>query len=281
MPRPDSIVLSASRMTDLPAWYPQTIIEEVETRRSKGQKIHTLVLWTKHPLSLLRKPLVAFLEKLKSDNVQLYIQLTISGMGGRTAGTDQEGKPWKPEPRAPAPENSLKLLPEIIGLTGSPGRIRLRIDPLLKVEDARGKLYSNETEVEIIAQEAARQGIRYFSFSLIRPGIYRKVDRRFEKEGIHLLDFTDEDQQKLRLKFAKLQTALGIRIEACSVEGWPTSACIDGELLMNLQPEGGSVSLKKPHSRPLCGCTYSIDIGGWPPKPCPTGCIYCYARPQR
>lgn len=278
---PYSIVLSASRMTDLPAWYPRAIIDEVETRRSKGQNIHTLVLWTKHPQSLLQEPLVNYLDKLKKENVQLYVQLTITGMGGLVTGTDAQGQAWKPEPQAPATEISLRLLPDVIDLTGSPHRIRLRIDPLLKIEDAWGKFYSNEPVFEPIVKEAARHGIRNFTFSLVRPGIYRKVDRRFEKEGIHLLDFTEEDQQTLRLKFTHLQSELGVSIEACCVEGWPTSACIDGQLLMRLHPEGGNVSLKKPHSRSLCGCTQSTDIGGWPPKPCPTGCIYCYARPQR
>ncbi|MGC8865592.1 MAG: DUF1848 family protein [Bacteroidales bacterium] len=276
-----AIVISASRMTDLPAWYPLRLIEEIEIRRNKGQKIHTLVLWTKHPQSLLRKSLADYLEKLKREAVQLYIQLTISGMGGRVVGTDKDGKAWMPEPKAPDTQESLSLLPEIVQLTGSPDRIRLRIDPLLKIKDSLGKFYSNVSEIEYIVRESARQGIHYFSFSLVRPGIYRKVDRRFEKEGIHLLDFTQEDQDALRRKFTLLQSELGIRLEACSVEGWPTSACIDGQLLMQLHPEGGLISLKKPHSRPLCGCTHSIDIGGWPPKPCPTGCIYCYARPQR
>jgi hypothetical protein len=38
------------------------------------------------------------------------------------------------------------------------------------------------------------------------------------------------------------------------------------------------VSKKQQNHRELCGCTDSIDIGGWPPKKCYTGCQYCYAR---
>ena len=40
-------ILSASCMTDMPTYYPNELIEEVEKRQAKGLMIHTLVLWTK------------------------------------------------------------------------------------------------------------------------------------------------------------------------------------------------------------------------------------------
>ena len=55
------VILSASRMTDMPAFYPEQVLEEVNKRVAKGQDIHTLVLWTKHPYSLLKEPLKSFL----------------------------------------------------------------------------------------------------------------------------------------------------------------------------------------------------------------------------
>jgi hypothetical protein len=48
------IIISASRMTDLPAFYPESLIDEVEKRIEKNFKIHSLVLWTKHAASLLK-----------------------------------------------------------------------------------------------------------------------------------------------------------------------------------------------------------------------------------
>ncbi len=276
-----TVILSASRMTDMPAWYPAELIAETRRRINQATKIHTLVLWSKHPAALLREPLFSFLNELKEKGIQLFIQLTITGMGGKICGTDATGHAWKPEPHAPSPESSLNHLPRLISLTEHPDRILLRIDPLLKVKDAKGQLYSNIPHFKEIAQEAARMGIHYFTFSLVQPGIYRKVDRRFEKEGITLLPFLLADQEEIRKQFIELELRLNIHISACCVEGWPSSACIDGEKLMKLHPEAQEVSLRKPHSRPLCGCTVSTDLGGWPPKVCPTGCIYCYARPQR
>ena len=78
-----SIVLSASRMTDMPKFYPNELIEEVEKRLNKGIDIHTLVLWSKHPKSLISGSLYTYLLELKKRNIQLYYQCTITGMGGR------------------------------------------------------------------------------------------------------------------------------------------------------------------------------------------------------
>ena len=96
-----STILSASCMTDMPAFYPQQLIEAVESRRKKGVKIHTLVLWTKHPASLLKEPLYSFLLGLRNDGIQLYVQLTITGMGQLPMGTDLNGDPILIEPHAP------------------------------------------------------------------------------------------------------------------------------------------------------------------------------------
>ena len=75
MKEQEQIILSASRMTDMPKFYPEVLIEEVNKRMDKG--IHTLVLWTKHPQSLLVNPLYDYLMDLKSKGIQLYIQLCL------------------------------------------------------------------------------------------------------------------------------------------------------------------------------------------------------------
>jgi len=55
-------------------------------------------------------------------------------------------------------------------------------------------------------------------------------------------------------------------------------AGIDGYLLTSLHHVAKEVDLKEPRKRKLCACTNSIDIGGWPPKKCYSGCKYCYAN---
>lgn len=50
----NSVILSASRMTDMPKYYPDVLMKEVMTRIEKGMDIHTVVFWTKHPDAILK-----------------------------------------------------------------------------------------------------------------------------------------------------------------------------------------------------------------------------------
>ena len=105
-------------MTDMPKFYPRELINEVQSRIDKGVQVHTLVLWTKHPGSLLEEPLRSFLEKIRTNGIQIYLQLTITGMGGRKMGCDNDGKEVMMEPHVPDFEDSLNTIPDLITLLG-------------------------------------------------------------------------------------------------------------------------------------------------------------------
>lgn len=274
----ERVVLSASRMTDMPKYYPKEIIEEVNKRLAKNIKIHTLVLWTKHPRSLLAQPLRIFLTSLKTLEIQLYIQLTISGMGKIVAGKKAESRPFIPEPNAPRAEDSLKALTEIIDLVEKPERIRLRIDPIVRLKDFEGKTFSNLKFFQGIVEFSAKLGVKHFTFSLLQTGIHRKVDMRFKKIGCQIVPPDNNERYNTAIWLTGLEEKYKIKISACSVKGFPESKCIDGELLQQLHDKKYPVSRKQPRKRALCGCTSSIDIGGWPPKKCFTGCDYCYGN---
>ena len=271
------IVLSASRMTDMPKFYPNELIEEVENRRNKGLLIHTLVLWTKHPKSLLTDPLYSYLKELRDNGIQLYLQLTITGMGQLPMGVDRYGYPIVMEPRAPIWEESVADLPEIINLLGNPLRVRLRIDPIIRFKDASGQVYSNLGYMPKIIASTAPLGIRTYSFSFVE-NMYAKVLQRFEKLGATLMPPDEDERERTKEWLGKLCDQYGVNIYSCSVPGFSRSSCIDGALLEQLHDSHMPTSQKPQLHRPLCGCTDSIDIGGWPPKKCFTGCQYCYAR---
>ena len=271
------IVLSASRMTDMPKFYPNELIEEVEKRRSKGQLIHTLVMWTKHPKSLLVDPLYSYLKALGNDGIQLYLQLTITGMGQQQMGIDSGGNPIAMEPRAPKWEDSVAALPEIIDLLGNPLRIRLRVDPIIRFKDTTGAVYSNADCRPKIIAATSPLGIKTNRISIVES-VYTKVIQRFSKIGATLMPPTDTERADFKAWIDQLSRQYGVGIFSCSVPGLPKSACIDGALLEQLHDSHMPVSKKQQNHRELCGCTDSIDIGGWPPKKCYTGCQYCYAR---
>ena len=281
-------ILSASCMTDMPTYYPNELIEEVEKRRTKGLSIHTLVLWTKNPSSLLKSPLNDYLKEVRGKGIQLYLQLTITGMGQLPMGTDVNGKPIIIEPHAPKWEDAVAVLPDVIDLLGNPLRVRLRIDPILRFKDAHGVIYSNLDYMSRIIEATAPMGIKTYSFSFVEDKGdtelgkgHLKVNRRFEKLGLTLLPPSAEEREKIKSEVIGLSNHHDVSIYSCATPGMEKSSCINGAWLEQLHDSHMPTSHKECPSRALCGCTESIDLGGWPPKKCYTGCLYCYSNPRR
>jgi len=275
----NSKVISASRMTDMPKFYPKELINEVKNRIDKGMDIHTLVLWSKHPNSLLEKEIYSFLTQIKNQGIQLFYQCTITGMGGRIIGKNKDGSNFILEPNVPKPYKAINDLKDVIELLGSPLRIRLRIDPILKLKNKyTGEEFTNLSMVDEIMKCTSRLGIKNYTFSFLENGIHNKVDYRFSKYEWKIITPNLEEKLKINNWLQKKAEKYNVKIEACCVEGLDPHRCIDGYLLSELHNEHKNVDLKEPKKRKLCNCTNSIDIGGWPPKKCYSGCKYCYAN---
>jgi hypothetical protein len=153
------VVLSASRMSDMPKFYPKDLIEEVEARLKKGIDIHTLVLWSKHPDSLLSGELYEYLIALKNKEIQLYYQCTITGMGSRVIGVNSNGSSFILEPGVPKPYKAIKDLEKVIELLGNPLRVKLRIDPIVRIKNAlTNEVFTNLALAEEIIRETAKLG---------------------------------------------------------------------------------------------------------------------------
>lgn len=275
---PKGVVFSASRMTDLPKFYPDELMAAVDARLQRGARLHTLVLWTKHPQSLLKEPLYTYLLGLKARGIQLYLQLTITGFGGRAVGVKAGGLPWWPEPNAPTTEDALASIPGVIDLLGNPARVRLRVDPLIRAVDQSGAVVTNLSCMRSIIGNAVEYGVRNISISFLEAGAHKKVDRRFADIGCSIMPPTAEERVRVAEWFVKLEKEYGVSIQACCVPGFNKSSCIDGRLLQSLHDNHTPLDTSEPRKRTMCGCTASIDLGGWPPKKCFTGCDYCYAN---
>lgn len=215
-----NIVLSASRMTDMPKYYPQDIITEVEKRLAKGLAVHSLVLWTKHPQALLAAPLHDYLLFLKTKNIQLAVQLTITGLGQLQIGLRADKKPLVLEPNAPHYQQALTALPRIIELVEKPDRIRLRVDPLVTVTDSYGTLFSNLNMLPDMIEYAARYGIRNISFSFLER-LYDKVLRRFRSLGCAIVPPDQAERARIGIWFKELEQHFNVQISPCCVPGVP------------------------------------------------------------
>lgn len=254
------LVLSASRRTDLVACYPEIMVERL--KEFSPETVHSLVIWTKNPENMLKNGLLK--DTLKNYQ-QIYIHLTITGMGGSAF-----------EPLIPPWPKVVQMIEPLIKIVGSPQRICWRFDPILMVE-GEGKSYSNFDFFPEIMESIIPLGLRTCRLSWVSP--YKKVVSRLAARGWHLVPQTLRQQKKQAEKMAHWAKNNGMEIYFCAMAGFPSSRCIDGYLLRQIHPQKLECSLKKAKGqRQLCGCTESLDIG-WYSLKCKNGCLYCYACP--
>lgn len=278
-------IISASRRTDLVAFYPQWLAEvffreEVcfypPGRKSplkvdlSPEEVHTLVLWSKNFQPLLENSFG--LQDLIKKYDQVYFHFTITGLGGSFL-----------EKKAPPPEIALKQIPGLLKIAGRPERISLRFDPIVFWHE-NGQLKSNLSFFSQLARIISSFGIRTVRFSFAQW--YKKAVRRAAKANLDFYDPPFEEKKKIVSRLVKIATAYKLELWSCSqaeIGGLPgirPSACIDGRLLTELHPAREPASLVKDKTqRKDCLCTESVDIGSYA-QSCPASCLYCYANPR-
>ncbi len=277
-------VISASRRTDLVAFFPEWLASVIEQEKANVygpsghtysvdlslKSVHTFVLWSKNFANLIGD---SFGLKTALDKYdQLYLHFTITGLGGT---------PF--ESGAPHPEEALAQLEELITIVGNPERISIRFDPVIYWKDG-GEEKTNLRFFKKIAAVLEEEGITDVRFSFAQW--YNKAKRRAQR---HSFDYIDpEPERKIQDVQYLLDVAMrnNLCLYSCSQAfltketGILPSACIEGAHLQLLHPDQDPVSTKKDKSqRTECGCTESVDIGSYT-QFCPHSCLYCYANPK-
>jgi Domain of unknown function (DUF1848) len=278
-------IISASRRTDLIAYFPQYLRDSIIAKKAhvvgpygrlydvdlNPEHVHTFVLWSKDYSNLIENRMQ--LKELLAIYEQLYLLFTITGLGGTLI-----------EPKVPPARDALAQLDNLISITGSPHRIGLRIDPIV-VYTKDGNIQSNIKEFKKIAQTAHQKGIKRIIFSIM--SIYAKCIKRSRKAGVEWVKPADQLLSDILKELAETANLLGVALlNCCNPELLhhhfiQKSSCIDGELLQLLHPAKKEIDSIKDHGqREECGCSISIDIGSYA-QACPHACLYCYANPQR
>jgi hypothetical protein len=256
----DRLVLSASRRTDLVGCYPRSLVDRLQ--EYPPDAVHSVVIWTKNPRNMIVE---GPLRRTLGHYRQIFVHLTITGMGGTEF-----------EPLIPPWEETIKMIGPLIDLVENPKRISWRFDPIVEVEGL-GKAYTNLDLFPRLASAIAPWGIEACRLSWVSP--YPKVVSRLARRGWRLVPSDFEKRKRQADEVEKIASSSGMRLYFCSMQGFPVSSCIDGQLLSRIHPGGLPCSREKAKGqRPLCGCTESLDIG-WYSLRCKHGCLYCYALP--
>lgn len=255
-----SLVISASRRTDMVGCYSGVLLERLQ--EFPPENVHSLVIWTKNPRNMIVE---GQLKNTLKKYPQIYVHLTITGMGGGEF-----------EPMIPTWKETVSMIAPLVDLVGNPRRISWRFDPILEAE-GHGQIYNNFNLFPPLAEAIAPFGIRSCRVSWVSP--YQKVLARLARKGWYLAPRTPEERFDQGNTLAHVARDHGMSLFFCSMKGFPISRCIDGELLSEIHPEGQYCSQERARGqRPLCGCTESLDIG-WYSLRCRHGCLYCYACP--
>jgi hypothetical protein len=284
----EKIVLSASRRTDIPAFYMPWFVDRlkrgwfdvVNPYNQKVRKVpagpdrvHTIVFWSKNFGPFLKGGYAGWLAQM---GYHLFFNVTINSENPLI------------EPRVPPLRERLDQL-ERLCERYDPRVINWRFDPLCFYTTKAGGSFDNLAGFERIAERAAGAGIRRCITSFMDH--YAKITKRLRAiPGFVFIDPSLEKKTESLYRMHEILKPYGIKLKICCEktllselpDDLPVtpSACIPNDLLAALY--GGGISLKKDAGQRVkagCGCGVSVDVGSYDLRPCYHKCLYCYARP--
>ena len=302
------VIISASRATDIPAFYPKWFFNRLEKEYLKWtnpfngksqyisfQNTRVIVFWSKNPL-----PIIPYLTILEKKGINYYFLFTLNNY-------EQE----KMEPNIPPLKERLNTFIKLSRKIGKE-KVIWRYDPLILTP----KTYMDQllTRIKHIG-DTIHPFTEKLIISFVQINRYRKVrskllneSKLFNKENIAESEFSKEQEIQFADKLYRLNSKWNFQLAQCAGDinlepfGIYPNKCIDDSLMKRLfsndkrlmhflntgqwQTEeqnhllekypGKIPSLKDKGQRPSCHCIYSKDIGMY--NTCPHICLYCYAN---
>lgn len=310
------IIISASRSTDIPAFYAKWFIN----RLAKGycswynpfnlkkmyisfERCRVVVFWTKNPA-----PIIPYLSELDKRGIHYYFQVTLNDY-------TKEGF----EPNVPSIAKRIETFKRLSSLIGKE-RVIWRFDPMIVNDQLTPRMLL--TKIWHIGNELKGYTDKLV-FSFVDVKAYRKVQNNlvketpyYTKDNVVQAEMT-EDQRKetieglVKLREIWRQDGWNLEMATCAEEidldkyGILHNRCIDGELIKRLFADDKELvyylhtlkwperdifgdipsipqktkSVKDTGQRKTCGCMVSKDIGMY--NTCRHFCVYCYANTSK
>jgi len=296
------IIISASRSTDIPAFYSDWFINRLKEGYVKWKnpfngvylyvsfsKARLFIFWSKNP-----KPILKHLDFLNEQNLNYYFQFTLNNY-------DKE----KLEPRVPDVNARIDTFIELSEKIGK-NKVIWRFDPLI---------LTDQINVDDLLKKAEYVGnklknhTRKMVFSYADIKHYKKVQNNLRKNSIKYLEFNERTMNEFAAGLQQLNKNWNFEIGTCAEKlplekyGIIHNKCVDDDLIIKLfhkdkvlmdflgvqiqQPDIFNPQLqtikkrdnKDKGQREFCGCIISKDIGEY--NTCPHLCEYCYANTSK
>lgn len=311
------IIISASRSTDIPAFYADWFFKRLEigysawTNPFNGVKSYVsydqtrfIVFWSKNP-----RPLLNHLDELKERGIGCYIQYSLNDY--------EEEKLERGVPPVVERIDTFKRLVDALGV----GSVVWRFDPLMLTDDIDiDKLLK---KIEYIGDQL-KGYTEKLVFSFADIALYRKVKSNLDANGVPYHEWTEDQMKDFATRLVELNKRKGwnYKLATCGEKGrYPgvePNHCIDDELIIrrayhdkelmtflkaDIKPMptqdlfGESEPLaedaiilgnglyatrgdnRDKGQREFCGCMKSKDIGQY--NTCIHMCEYCYANTSK
>jgi len=296
------IIISASRSTDIPAFYSDWFIKRLEEGYVKWKnpfngvplyvtfnKARLFVFWSKNP-----KPMLKYLDFLNKRKYNYYFQFTLNDY-------DKE----KLEPRVPNVQSRIETFQQLSEHIGKE-KVIWRFDPLILTD----KIGVDELlrKVENIGNQLTNYTEKLvFSFADIK--IYKKVQNNLRNNSIVYQEFNERTMNEFALGLQSLNKNWNYELATCAEQiplekyGIKHNKCVDDDLMIKLFSQdkvlmdflgvkmtpadifNSTPSITKTRDnkdkgqRQFCGCIISKDIGEY--NTCPHLCEYCYANSSK
>lgn len=266
------MILSVSRRTDIPAFFPEWFINRVREgyayvrnpfnashiiRIPLGKDVvDCVVFWTKNP-----GPLMPHLPEIRRVyDGAFYFQYTMNAYGEDL------------EPGVPPLEERVASFQELSDTYG-PERVVWRYDPILLTDT-----YTVDWHIRTFGALFSRLKGYTDTCVISFIDLYDKIKGRIKEHGIRAPGADEIDV--LAKAFSEIARGSGVRIQTCAEEidlskyGIERGGCIDQARIERII--GSRIKARADKQRPGCLCVECADIGEY--NTCPHGCRYCYAN---
>lgn len=275
-------VVSASRRTDIPAFYSPWFINrvragfalvpnpfnphQISTVRLSPEKVACFAFITKDP-----RPLLQYLPELDKRGHRYFFQVTLTGM------------PSIFEPGVPPAAAIVAAIRQLAASVGA-GRVIWRFDPILL-----SRITPPEKVVKTFGELAAQLDGAVDRVIISFADGYRQVKQRIAQQGIKAVTscrFLDPAEIEsvgatLAASMSDIAQKRGMSLYSCAekfdltASGVKKGSCIESTYVK--ETFGVSVSPSRGYGqRGECWCIKSVDIGIY--GTCHHRCVYCYAR---